>query len=93
ELLAGRIGETNSQYERGMGKPKDFHFLSDKSRRILSGMGVEVDVIDPGGKTSQAPSPTTQPPAGAEAGPAIGERRLINGVMGEWDGKGWKAVK
>lgn len=27
-----------------------------------------------------------------KAGPAIGERRMINGALGEWDGKGWKPV-
>lgn len=52
ELLAGRIGETNGQYERGMGKPKDFHFLSDKSRRILSELSVDVDAIDPAGQAN-----------------------------------------
>lgn len=26
------------------------------------------------------------------AGPAVGDRRMINGQLGEWDGKGWKAV-
>lgn len=26
------------------------------------------------------------------SGPAVGERRLINGQPAEWDGKGWKAV-
>ena len=59
ELLAGRIRETNSQYERGMGKPKDFHFLSDKSRKILGGLGVDVNDIDPAGapKTEAAKDP------------------------------------
>lgn len=26
-------------------------------------------------------------------GPQVGERRMINGQMGEWDGKGWKPVQ
>lgn len=31
--------------------------------------------------------------AGVEpAGPRVGERRMINGQLGEWDGKGWKPV-
>lgn len=29
-------------------------------------------------------------PAG---GPRVGERRMFNGKVGEWDGKGWKAVQ
>lgn len=31
-------------------------------------------------------------PSAASAGPAVGERRMINGQLGEWDGKGWKAA-
>jgi hypothetical protein len=26
-------------------------------------------------------------------GPKIGERRTFDGKIGEWDGKGWKAVQ
>jgi hypothetical protein len=34
------------------------------------------------------------PGGGAEAaGPKVGERRNFNGKVGEWDGKGWKAVQ
>jgi hypothetical protein len=33
------------------------------------------------------------PPTAAATAPTIGERRMINGQLGEWDGKGWKAVK
>lgn len=29
---------------------------------------------------------------GGASGPKVGDRRMINGQMGEWDGKGWKAV-
>ncbi len=32
------------------------------------------------------------PPAPAATGPTVGERRMISGQLGEWDGKGWKAV-
>jgi hypothetical protein len=39
----------------------------------------------PGGATS---TPAAAPQSG---GPAIGERRLFNGKVGVWDGKGWKA--
>lgn len=30
--------------------------------------------------------------SGGGSGPQIGERRMINGQLGEWDGRGWKAV-
>lgn len=39
---------------------------------------------------------TPAPPAAAgpaAGGPKVGERRTIGGRLGEWDGKGWKAVK
>jgi hypothetical protein len=62
ELLAGRIAETSQQFERGMGKPKDFHFLSDKSRRILTGQGVDPDVIDPAGAGTEPSAPAPQTP-------------------------------
>lgn len=32
-------------------------------------------------------------PAGAPSGPAVGEKRTINGTPAEWDGKGWKAAQ
>lgn len=67
ELLAGRIRETNSQYERGMGKPKDFHFLSDKSRAILGKRKVDVNEIDPAGAAT-APASSTTPPAATGGG-------------------------
>lgn len=34
----------------------------------------------------------TAPVTPIKTQPTIGERRLINGKVGEWDGKGWKAV-
>jgi hypothetical protein len=40
----------------------------------------------PGAAGSAAPAPATP------AAPAVGERRMINGQLGEWDGKGWKAA-
>lgn len=47
ELMGSRLGALNSQYEMGMGKPKDFRMLSDKSREILGKLGVDVDKLDP----------------------------------------------
>jgi hypothetical protein len=46
---------------------------------------------------ARAPRVRAEPGAGGAApatqsasGPKVGERRMINGQMGEWDGKGWK---
>jgi hypothetical protein len=47
ELMGSRMEARRSQYEIGMGEPKDFHFLNDKSRTILKGIGVDVDAWDP----------------------------------------------
>ncbi len=66
ELLSGRLQALQSQYETGLGKPKDFHFLSEKSRTILKKLGANVDMIDgvASGKTSATPAPSGIP-AGA----------------------------
>lgn len=55
ELLGGRLQALNSQYETGMGRPKDFHFLSDKSRAILKKLGADVDAIDGAAKKGYGP--------------------------------------
>jgi hypothetical protein len=39
QLLGGRLGALQNQYEMGMGKPLDFQILSDKSRQILKKRG------------------------------------------------------
>lgn len=60
ELLGGRLQALQSQYEVGMGKPKDFHFLSEKSRAILKKLGANVDAID-GTVGSGNTTPSAQP--------------------------------
>ncbi len=47
ELMASRLMALNSQYEKGMGRPKDFSFLDDKARKILKSLGADVDNLDP----------------------------------------------
>ena len=47
DLLFGRLGALQSQYEVGLGKPKDFTFLNDKSRAILKKLNIDVDKLDP----------------------------------------------
>jgi len=46
ELMGSRIEALRDIYESGMGRWKDFRLLSEGSRKILSGMGVDVDSID-----------------------------------------------
>ena len=64
ELMGSRISALKDRYESGLGKAKDFGFLSSASRGILQGLGVDVDAIDPtpiGQKTvvKQFVSPST----------------------------------
>jgi hypothetical protein len=47
KLMGSRVGALQAQYETGLGKPKDFHFLNAKSQKILEGMGVDINTIDP----------------------------------------------
>jgi hypothetical protein len=47
ELLASRLEALRNQYQTGMGKAPDFKVLSDKSRQLLKGAGVDVDALDP----------------------------------------------
>jgi hypothetical protein len=52
-LIAGRLAALTNQYEKAMGKPKDFTLLSERSRKILESLGAKVDDLDPvGGKDS-----------------------------------------
>ncbi len=47
ELMGSRLSAFKSQWKSGMGRPIDFKILSDKSKKILSSMGVNVNSIDP----------------------------------------------
>lgn len=47
ELMGSRLNALQSQYETGLGKPKDFTFLNDKSRAILTNLGIDVSALDP----------------------------------------------
>lgn len=64
ELMGSRIEALRSIYEHGIGAPKDFTFLSDKSRTILKNLGVDVNAIDPvAGSTGGAASTENKPRA------------------------------
>jgi hypothetical protein len=52
ELMSSRLGALQSQYETGLGRPKDFHFLTEKSRSILKKLGADVDKLDGTGQTA-----------------------------------------
>lgn len=54
---------------------------------LLDGEGGSGDQFDAG-----AP-PAAPAGRGGGAGPHVGERRSINGQLGEWDGRGWKPVR
>jgi hypothetical protein len=43
-----------------------------------------------GAAPTGGPAPAS--PRGGKPGPALRERRMINGHLGEWDGRGWKPV-
>jgi hypothetical protein len=61
ELIGSRLVALRNKYEQGLGKPIDFQILSPKSRRILKGLGADVDALDPGGTVS-APTSAGRPP-------------------------------
>jgi hypothetical protein len=47
ELMGSRIKSLNNKYEEGMGKPKDYNFLSKESRTILGNLGLDTSQLDP----------------------------------------------
>ena len=63
ELMGGRLSALHDQYENALGKPADFHFLSEKSRKILKGLGMDVDKIDPAGAKKAASKEDKAPEA------------------------------
>jgi len=48
ELLGSRLEALHNQYEQGMGRAETYTMLSEKSRKILEGLGIDVTVFDPG---------------------------------------------
>jgi hypothetical protein len=84
-VMGSKLASLDYQYHQAMGAEDSFSALSPESKQILAKHGFD------------AKHPTTEPGGGvangAPAGPKVGERRTINGQLGEWDGKGWKAVK
>lgn len=62
ELLGGRLGALQAQYETGLGRKADFTFLSPKSRKILTSLGWDVQKLDPTGTAGQVVGPTVKVP-------------------------------
>jgi len=89
ELMGGRLSALASQYQQGMGKPKDFQILSDGSRKTLSKFGIDPDALENGNVVplggGGAPSAAAAPSAGTGGGrmskeqvnKATGERRTV----------------
>lgn len=84
-VLGSKLVALDAQYKQAMGENDSFSALSDQSKGILSKMG-----FDPSHPTIASGGAPTATPSSA---PQVGERRMINGRQGEWDGKGWKAVQ
>lgn len=61
-LMGSRMEALKSQYETGLGKPKDFQFLNDKSRKILEKLGANPDDLDPVDGGAQAATPSAPAP-------------------------------
>ena len=61
ELIGSRLQALTSQYEVGFGKPKDFKILTDKSRKILTNLGADVDSLDPTQEQVNIPQIQRQP--------------------------------
>lgn len=56
ELMHSRLAAIDSQWEQGMGKPRDFKILTDRSRAVLQKMGVDVSAFDPESTTTATPA-------------------------------------
>jgi len=56
ELLGGRLRALQMQYQTGLGKAKDFRFLSEPSLKILRNLGVDIESIDPVAGAKEAPA-------------------------------------
>jgi hypothetical protein len=85
-VMGSKLASLDYQYHQAMGAEDSFSALSPESKQILTKHGFDPKhpTVDQGlGDVAN----------GAPTGPKVGERRMISGQLGEWDGKGWKAVK
>jgi hypothetical protein len=66
--------------------------LSDQQKAIQDRIAPPATSAASSAAPAASPAPAAPAPAAQPGTPKIGERRIINGRMGEWDGHGWKAV-
>lgn len=82
ELMFGRIKALESQYEGAMGRAKDFRFLSPESRKILKGLGADVDSIDEvAGTGTRSAAGTQSAPVGTTS--TVTRVRRYNSATGQ----------
>ena len=68
ELMHSRLMALDSQWQQGMGKPRDFKIMTDKSRKVLEKLGVDMTQFDDvEAATGAAPA---VPPAADQNAPA-----------------------
>jgi len=80
DLMGSRLEALNSQYTKGMGKPRDFSFLDAKARKILKDLGADVDALDPVTKTEAPTAPPKPDVQAAPAGKKITEDLVVKGL-------------
>jgi hypothetical protein len=80
-LLAGRAAALEDQWNKGIGKPRDFHFLSDQSKKIIGQLGYDPESVEHGEVTT-----IDQQKA---ANPQKGDTRVYQGHTYQFDGTQW----
>lgn len=70
KLLGDQMQNYRGQYEAAMGQKQNIPFLTDKSRQILQGLGIDPNTVDSGAPASAAPSAAPPPkPSGSQPPP------------------------
>lgn len=66
DLVASRINAVDDLHNNVMGKPRDFSVLSDKSKKILEGLGADPNMVDSVGANKENKPPISREAAIAE---------------------------
>lgn len=53
DLIASRVNAIDDLHNNTMGKPRDFSVLSNKSKEIIAGLGVDPNLVDPIGELNK----------------------------------------
>lgn len=94
-LAAGGAGMTDSELAAMVQTAKEFLAgMEDYGKGLRERIGRTAQEYDLDPRMIFDDALTGSEPADAApaSGPSVGTRRLINGQLGEWDGKGWKPV-